>query len=451
MPLYTYQKRGISWLRQGYSFLAAVKPGGGKTRLISTWFKLMARENLHAIVIAPPLVIYDAWTEELDHQSIPFGHAHSTTFEAACDAFAAGALPVLLTTPEMFSKLENRRNVLRACRQLVFDESTKYKDAKSSRFKSARRILKRYWKIEQVVAMTGTLLPKHYLQLFSQLWLVGQTEVFNTDSYPEFRERYFYTKPKREYEWLFFPGMQEKLEERIAPWILQPEEHEYADMPEIIETAHHIEVSDRVAKLHRQMDRDRTITVKEQDVLAANKGVALFKCLQICSGGVYRYTDPNDPSSGREWIPIHRGKQNFISDFVEGAGTNVLIMYTYRSSFDVLKKLFPKIEDLRQSGSITKWKAGKLKVAAGHPASMGHGLNLQTGGNIIIFYDMTPDAEIWWQSIKRLHRGNITEPVFVHYMIADFKGSKDQYVLDMLYRKYDTQEELYNRLRALSN
>lgn len=450
MPLYSYQRRGIAWLRQGYSFLAAVKPGGGKTRLVSTWFKLMPREKLHAIVIAPPLVIYDAWTEELDNVSIEFGHGHKDTFEAACNAFACGKIPVLLTTPEMFSKLENKREVLRACRQLVLDESTKYKDASSKRFEAARRILKRYWKIEQVVAMTGTLLPKHYLQLFSQLWLVGQTSVFNTDSYPEFRDRYFYTKPKRDYDWIFFPGMQEKLEERIAPWILQPEEHEYANMPPIIETEHLIQMPDRVKKLHRQMDRDRTITIKEQDVLAANKGVALFKCLQICSGGVYRYTDPNDPSSGREWIPIHRGKQNFIKDFVEGAGANVLIMYSFRSSFDILKKLFPKIKDLRESGSIDQWKQGKLPIAAGHPGSMGHGLNLQTGGNIIVFFDMTPDAELWWQSIKRLHRGDIHEPVFVHYMIADFKGSKDRYVADMLYKKYENQEELYRRLRQLN-
>ena len=218
MPLYIYQKRAISLLRQGHSMMLCVKPGGGKTRCISKWLKLT--REVHAIIVAPPLVIYDAWTEELEKCGLDFGHGHGETFNAACEAFARGKIPILVTTPDMFSKLENKREVLRASRQLVFDESTKYKNASSKRFEVARRILKRYWKIEQVVAMTGTLLPKHYLQLFGQLWLVGQTEVFNTNSYPEFRDTYFYTKPKREFEWLFFPGFQEKLEKRIAPWIL---------------------------------------------------------------------------------------------------------------------------------------------------------------------------------------------------------------------------------------
>ena len=222
-------------------------------------------------------------------------------------------------------------------------------------------------------------------------------------------------------------------------------------MPPIVETVHKVQIPKQVIALHKAMEKDRTICIKGKDILAANKGVALFKQLQICSGGVYRYTDPNDPTAGREWIYLHNKKISMLQELVEGAGTNVLVVYVYKSSFEVLKKAFKGIRDLRSPGTINAWKQGELSIAAGHPASMGHGLNLQTGGNVIIFYDQTPDAEIWWQSIKRLHRGDIKDPVFVHYLIADFKGSKDWYTLNMVYRKYDTQEELYRRLRALNS
>lgn len=453
MKPYKWQLRFIRMARQGHSLLLACKPGAGKTYAIVRWLEITPREKVAAIVVAPSLVIYDAWTDELENrQELLYGHGHSATFEAACEAFACGEIQVLLTTPEMLRKIETtKREVLRRCRQLVVDESTKYKSAKSSRFASIRRIIKRYWKIEHTIAMTGTLLPKDYLQLFSQLWIVGQTGVFNTDSFNTYRETYFYVKPYKEFEFIMFPGFQEKLEARIAPYVLQPDEHEYADMPPLIEVPHYVNIGRKAEALHKEMGKEGIITIGSKDIIAANAGVTLFKQLQICSGGVYKYTDPGDPSSGREWIPIHSKKQANLLSIVEEANGNVLILYCYLSTRDIIRQLYPDAKELKSAKNLQQWKSGELEVAFGHPASMGHGLNLQSGGNVIIWFDITPDAENWWQAIKRLHRGAITEPVYVHYLLASFKGSKDLYWYQELHNKYGRQEALLKRLKLLEH
>jgi len=451
MKPYRWQIRGITKLRQGHSLMLACRPGAGKTYAIIRWLEITPREKVAALIVAPSLVIYDAWTDELERtMALDYGHGHGSTFEAACEAFANGELDVLLTTPEMLIKIEDtQRGVLRRTRQIVIDESTKYKSATSSRFKSIRRILKRYWKIEQKVCMTGTILPKHYLQLFSQLWIVGGTDVFNTDSFSTYRDTYFYTKPFKKFEYIAFPGFEEKIEHRIAPYILQPDAHEYADMPPLIEVPHYVKIGKKAEQLHKRMQKDLVITIGDEDIIAANSGVSLFKQLQICSGGVYKYTDPGDPTSGREWLPIHTKKQAQLQSIVEEADGNTLILYCYLSSKAVIKKLYPKAKELKSAKNIRDWKDGKIEIGYGHPASMGHGLNLQTGGNVIVWFDITPDAEIWWQAIKRLHRGAITEPVYVHYLLAGFKGSKDLYCYDMLHAKFGKQEALLERLKLL--
>jgi len=431
--------------------MLACRPGAGKTYAIVRWLELTPRKKVAAIIVAPSLVIYDAWTDELERTgALEYGHGHGTTFEAACEAFANSELDVLLTTPEMLIKIEdNQRGVLRRARQIVIDESTKYKSATSSRFKSIRRILKRYWKLEQKVCMTGTILPKHYLQLFSQLWIVGGHDVFNTDSFATYRDTYFYTKPFKKFEYLAFPGFEAKIERKIAPYILQPATDEYADMPPLIEVPHYVNIGKKAEGLHKQMAKDLVITLGDEDFIAANSGVSLFKQLQICSGGIYKYTDPGDPSSGREWHPIHSHKQAQLQSIIQEAEANVLILYCILPSRDVIKKLYPKAKELKSAKNIRDWKAGLIEVAYGHPASMGHGLNLQSGGNVIIWFDITPDAEIWWQAIKRLHRGAITEPVYVHYLLAAFSGSKDMYCYDMLHTKFGRQEALLERLKLL--
>lgn len=428
--------------------MLACRPGAGKTRAIVKWLEL--KNEVHAIIVAPTLVIYDAWVDELEGSHLEYGHGHDATYDAACEAFECGEIQVLLTTPEMLVKIEtSKRGVLRKARQIVIDESTKYKNATSSRFKSIRRILKRYYKLDQQVCMTGTILPKHYLQLFSQLWIVGQTEIFNTDSFATYRDTYFYTKPFKKFDFIIFPGMQDKIEARIAPYILQPNDDEYADMPPLIEVPHYVKIGKRAEELHKTMGKDYVVTINKKDVIAANSGVALFKQLQICSGGVYKYTDPGDPSSGREWIKIHSKKQDQLTSIVEEAQSNVLVLYTYLSSRDIIRKLYPNAGELKNAKNVRRWKQGELEIAYGHPASMGHGLNLQSGGNVIIWFDITPDAEIWWQAIKRLHRGSITEPVYVHYLLAAFNGSKDLYWYDELHAKYGRQEALLKRLKKL--
>jgi hypothetical protein len=301
-------------------------------------------------------------------------------------------------------------------------------------------MLKKFDNIDQRITMTGTPQPNGELQLFSQLWIAGKEKVFGGNSfYADFRDIYFY-KPEYSFKHRLLPGAEEKIDELIAPWIFQPRQSEYAEMPPIIEYLWHVDLPPKILKMHKDMLKNKTIKVKGKDILAANAAVATNKCLQISSGIVYRYEDPSDPSRGREPIRVHTVKDQALLELREAAGAaNVLILYNYVHEYERIVGLFPDSRDIaKDKGAIQAWNRGELKEATAHPASMAHGLNLQKGGNILIFFSPNQDLELVEQVKKRLHRGSITEPVYVYYLVA--RGTRDEDALELVDKKSTQQK-----------
>ena len=358
---------------------------------------------------------------------------------------------VVLTTPDTLALLwKSHPRLFYFFKQLVVDESTKYKNPTGVRFKTIQKMLLKNPQIKQRICLTGTPHPNGYLQQFSQLWIVGKTEVFNGDKFNgNYRDIYFRQRPGVKYpDFKLVPELRDVIDKRIAPWVLQPNEKEYREMPPIFEHCYRFDMLKSHYRLDQKMKKTKVIKWGGQTIKAANAGVVLFKRMQIASGVVYKYEDPLDPGSGRVPVFIHNYKTDILEDIIdEHSGSNILVLYNYHHERDRILKRFQHCRLLDNDRTIRTWNKGRIRLLAGHPASMGHGLNLQLGGSIIIWYSVPPDYEHWWQTIKRLHRGAITEPVYVLYLVAN--NTVDDYLLDMVGRKQQEDLEYQQRIRVI--
>lgn len=448
MKYFSYQVRLIKRLLSGASFMVWVLPGGGKTLPVIRWiWELKQRgDRPRVLLVSTELIIYNVWPDEIaDYKrfkNLRYYICHGKTKDNTIDRVYDDNFDIIATTPDtLVSLYKEYPSMFEQFNKLVVDESTKFKDPTSNRYKHIHSMLKKMPGIEQRIAMTGSPMPNGEEQLFTQFWIVGKEKVFGGNSfYSDFRDILFY-KPEYEFKWRLLPGADKKIDKLLAPWVFQPSPKEYREMPPIIETVWHVQLPAKVMKLHNNMLKYKTMKVGNQDVLAANAAVAHSKCRQVASGVVYRYEDMDDPSSGREPIPVHTLKDIAVQEIVEDAGgENVLILYNYLHEYERLLELFPDSQDIaKDRGAIQAWNKRQLSVATAHPASMAHGLNLQLGGNIIIFFGPNPDLELDEQVKKRLHRGAIDRPVYVNYIVA--RGTKDEDTLRLLAKKDKRQKQ----------
>lgn len=452
MKYYKYQVRLIKRLLSGASFMVWILPGKGKTLPVIRWvWELKNRgHEPRVLLISTELIIHNVWPDEIKEyprfRGLRYDICHKGNKDKVIDLVHEGDFDIVATTPDTFVSLYKAYPAMFGqFDKLVVDESTKFKDPTSNRYKHIHSMLKKFPNIDQRICMTGTPQPNGEMQLFTQMWIVGKEKVFGGNSfYADFQNIHFY-KPEYSFKWLLLPGAEDKIDELISPWIFQPRQSEYREMPPIIEYLCHVTLPPKVLKLHKNMLKNKTIKVGGKDILAANAAVATNKCLQIASGVVYRYEDPLDPSQGREPLRVHTVKDQAIVELCESVGAaNVLILYNYVHEYERLLGLFPDSQDIsKDKGAIQAWNRGEISVATAHPASMAHGLNLQKGGNILIFFSPNQDLELVEQVKKRLHRGAITEPVYVYYLVAP--GTRDEDAMELVEKKSAQQQRRMTR------
>ena len=194
-------------------------------------------------------------------------------------------------------------------------------------------------------------------------------------------------------------------------------------------------------KTYKEMEKDAILQLEEGTITALNAAAVAGKLLQIANGAVYD-TEGNH-------IRIHDRKLDVLEDLVEAAnGKPVLVFYSFKHDFERIMKRFPKAQKLETSEDIRKWNAGKAPIMLAHPASTGHGLNLQDGGNIIVWFGLNWSLELYQQANARLHRRQgQTEGVIIHHIISE--GTIDERVLQVLQGKNNRQEALLEALKAM--
>ncbi len=285
----------------------------------------------------------------------------------------------------------------------------------------------------RLIELTGTPAPNGYLDLWSQMYLLDQGQRLGL-TYESYKMRYFIENPYSR-EITMRPGAAQMIEEAIADLVLSMSEEDHLDLPERIYQNEVVRLPPKAKREYDHMARHFMLEHRD-DVVAANSGVLAGKLLQLANGSVY-----NDQ---RDDVWLHDAKLEALVRIIESAqaeGEQVLVAYTFQFDLARIRKRFPKAVVLGEDPeAIHKWKTRRAGVMVCHPASAGHGLNLQAGGRLLVWYGLTHDLELYLQLNKRLHRGEQNRPVIIKHIVAE--GTEDERVLPRLEVKNSQQAGL---------
>lgn len=298
---------------------------------------------------------------------------------------------------------------------------------------------------KRIVGLTGTPAPNSLIDLWPQLYLLdGGKRLGRTIT--SYRQQYFYPKQMNGHV-VYKYGLKDRAEEQIHKKIgdicISMMAKDYLDIPERIDNVININLPKGSIDKYKQLEKELVIELGEDDITAANAAVLTNKLLQISNGAIY--------SEDKSVVEIHDEKLKALLDIIESAnGKPVLIFYSFKHDFDRIvnflncKKL--KVVGLRNSDDIRKWNNGEIPILLIHPASAGHGLNLQYGGNIIVWFGLTWSLELYQQANARLHRQGQKQSVIIHHLVA--KGTVDEDVIKALDNKEVNQNTLLEAVKA---
>lgn len=341
-------------------------------------------------------------------------------------------------------------------RTVIIDESSGFKDHKSNRFLSLQRVRDYPGLITRMHLLTATPAAETYEHLFAQMYLLDRGVRLGRDI-NLFRKRYM-TENKYTRKWELRPDGEKDILAKITDICLVMKEEDYLPRTPPLFVERKIKMTDEQMKLYLTMESDMVVTLDNGATIKAESAAALSaKLLQMASGTLYETImepgdDPNDPDEHRKIKKIHSihtHKIEALQQIVEEAqGKSILVGYHHRSSKDRLIKAFPQATLMDKDGKcVQKWKKGKIPMLLMHPQSGGHGLNLQSGGHIIVFYDMPWSLELYLQFIGRLARQGQKFRVTVFQLVT--QGTLDEAVVKALGRKEDGQNALFIILKKM--
>ena len=321
---------------------------------------------------------------------------------------------------------------------LVIDESSSFKNPQAKRFKAVRKMRPFF---NRVVILTGTPAPNTLMDVWAQIYLLdGGDRLGKTIT--EYRNRYF--KPDKTnghivYSYRLQPGGDTAIFHKMQDICMSLKAKDYLTLPERIENVITVEMNPKEWALYKEMERDHVLSlVSDDDVSALNAASLAGKLLQLANGAIY--TDEG------ETIIVHNEKVERLKELVEtNEGKPILVFYNFKHDLQSIKKAFPKAVELKTDDDVAEWNKGKIQMLLAHPASAGYGLNLQAGGNIIVWYGLTWSLEQYQQANARLHRQGQTQPVIIHHLVTI--GTMDEQVMKALERKEAGQDALLEAIK----
>ena len=320
---------------------------------------------------------------------------------------------------------------------VVIDELSSFKSNKAQRFKALKKVRPQ---IQRMIGLTGTPSPNSLIDLWPQMYLLDMGERLGR-YITGYRERFFVPDKRNKeiiYSYKLRPGAEQKIYSLISDICISLKACDYLQMPERIDTKVEVAMSDKEQKFYEQLENDMVLTVGEDELDAVNAAALSNKLSQMANGAVY---DEN-----KKVIPIHERKLDALEDLIEAAnGKPVLVAYWFKHDKDRIKQRFD-VREIDTAKDIADWNEGKIPVALIHPASAGHGLNLQDGGSTVIWFGLTWSLELYQQLNARLWRQGQQNTVVVQHLIT--KGTVDEDVMKALERKDAGQSALIDAVRA---
>lgn len=408
-----------------------VEMGWGKT--ISMLTALEKMKEKPTLIVAPIRVIQSVWSQEAKKWGIglSFSLAYGTAKQRE-DALKIKA-DVYLINPENLVWLFNQKE-LPKFQVLIIDESSMFKNVGSKRFKKLRYKVKDF---KRRYILTGTPTPNSLLELWPQIFMLDQGERLGKTS-GAYKARFFH--PIDYHGWKFEPnsGAKEIIYERIKDIIIQ----QGGNLPGLPPfTYNQIQVSMEVKhkKFYDSIEEEAFATFEDTTITAANVAVSMMKCRQI-SNGVF-YDDDGLP------IELHTKKLEALEEVITETGSPIIVVYNFRHELKIIKnklKAYKPVILNEDKDAIEKWNSGKIRVLLLHPASGGHGINLQDGGHTMVWYGLTFSYEQFAQTVARIHRSGQQHPVVCHFITT--RGTVDKLMWQVLQGKEKGQNELLKSL-----
>ena len=442
---YDYQEYATQWILDKEKAGLLLDMGMGKSVITLTAIdELMFNyfEVSKVLVIAPLRVAESTWDEEAakwDHlEHLKISKVLGTEKER---------INALYTKADIY--IINRENVkwlVDKCGKdwpfdmVVIDELSSFKSHRAQRFKALKKVRPF---MKRVVGLTGTPAPNGLIDLWSQIYLLDGGERLGK-TITGYRERYFLPDKRNQhivFTYKLKEGAEEAIYEKLSDICVSMKAEDYLKLPERINNIIPIHLPKKAKEKYDQLERDLLLPLKDSDIVANTAGVLANKLLQMSNGAVY---DENGDVK-----EIHNAKLKALEDTIEAAnGKPVLIFYSYKHDLDRIKKHLKRddLTVLDTSEDVKNWNEGKIPIMLAHPASAGHGLNLQAGGNIIIWFGLTWSLELYSQANARLYRQGQKQNVIIHHLVA--KDTMDEDVIKALEGKEVGQEALLNAVKA---
>ncbi len=415
--------------------------GLGKTVITLTALWQLALDSFdvsRVLVIAPKRVAEDTWPKELAKWEHLTGLTSSLVLGSAAERKAA-------LQRKAFLYIINRENVAWLVKShywdfdmVVIDELSSFKSNKAERFKAMKKVRPM---VTRIVGLTGTPAPNTLLDLWPQMYLMDMGQRLGR-FIGGFRDRFFLPdKRNREIIYSYKPreGAEDAIYALISDICISMKATDYLDMPERIDNRIEVSMSPKERKLYDDFQKDMVLSIGDEELDATNAAALSNKLLQMANGAVY--------GEDKKVIPIHDRKLDALEDLVEGAnGKPLLVAYWYKHDLQRIKARFKNARCIDMGKDIDDWNAGKIPLALIHPASAGHGLNLQDGGCTIVWFGLTWSLELYQQLNARLWRQGQKHTVVIHHIVT--KGTHDEDVMRALENKDTRQSALIEAVRA---
>lgn len=417
--------------------------GLGKTSITLTAINnlLFDRFEIHKVLVVAPLrVARDTWSAEIEK----WEHLKNLRYSVVIGT-ERERLKALCTPADIY--IINRENIQWLVEEsglpfdfdmAVIDELSSFKNHQSKRFRAFMKVRP---KLKRIVGLTGTPAGNGLMDLFAEFKLLDMGERLGR-LIGQYRNAYFQPDKRNGmviYSYKLLPNAEQQIYDKISDITISMKAADHLKMPELISAEYTVQLSEKEKEKYDRLKKDLILSTEDNEVTAANAASLSNKLSQMANGAVY--------SDDESIIEIHDRKLDALEDIIESMnGKPLLVAYWFKHDLERIRKRF-EIREIKSSEDISAWNSGKIPVALIHPASAGHGLNLQNGGSTLVWFGLTWSLELYQQTNARLWRqGQTADTVVIQHIIT--KGTIDEQIMKALKTKDTTQAALITAVKA---
>jgi len=440
--LHEYQRKAITFAKNNPKCALFLDLGLGKTVTTLTAIKdLLDSFDVNKVLVISPLrVTNTVWHKEIANWSHlkDLSYVIATGTERERIAALYKTVDITLINRENVPWLVKHYGAKFPFDMVVIDESSSFKNPSSQRFKALRKVTN---KITRMIQLTATPSPNGLLDIWSQISLLDDGKRLGR-TMTAYKSRFF-ESDYMGYKFNPREGSKETIYQLIEDITMTLKADDYLDMPDRIDSIIKVQLPTPIKKQYDYLEKDFLITINDDTITTTSAAALANKLLQFSNGAMYI-------DDLKNYQVLHDLKIEALKEIVEeNPNENLLIAYNYKTDLIRLQEAFPKAVVLDKKGeAVDKWNNGDIKMLLAHPMSAGHGLNLQKGGSVIIWFGLNWSLELYQQFNGRVHRQGQEKPTRIIHIVAD--GCIDEKVMKAIELKAETQNDLLNRLKLIN-